>query len=161
MSVPPVPSKRRQDADDADDDKPRAAFSLMARADDDEHKDMAVAADRREPRARGVGHGGYRVYTTRYDREVRPATLVRQGTAARDTARRLDARIAAHGINVARLAHELKAALALPERDGWSFGEEHGRIDGRRLAQLVVRLPSGVCSGWSGIAVGRLRGRAS
>ena len=28
-------------------------------------------------------------------------------------------------------------ALVVPQADGWSFGEEQGRLDGRRLAQLV------------------------
>jgi cobaltochelatase CobT len=79
---------------------------------------------------------GYRAYTTQYDREVRAGTLVRPALlrAYRET---LDERIAASRINVARIARVLRAALALPEREGWSFGEEEGRIDGRRLAQLI------------------------
>jgi cobaltochelatase CobT len=61
---------------------------------------------------------------------VRPVLL-------REYRERLDERIAASGINVARIARVLQAALAMPERDGWSFGEEEGRIDGRRLAQVI------------------------
>ncbi len=79
---------------------------------------------------------GYRAYTTQYDREVRAGTLVRPALL-REYREKLDERIAASRINVARIARVLQAALAVPERDGWSFGEEEGRIDGRRLAQLI------------------------
>jgi cobaltochelatase CobT len=47
-------------------------------------------------------------------------------------------RVARQGINLARLARELAPLLAVPQRDGWLFDEEDGRIDGRRLAQLVT-----------------------
>jgi cobaltochelatase CobT len=79
---------------------------------------------------------GYRVYTRAYDREVAAARLVRAAElrALRET---LDARIAAAGFNLPRLARELHALLAVPVRDGWDDAQEEGRIDGRRLAQLV------------------------
>jgi cobaltochelatase CobT len=51
---------------------------------------------------------------------------------------RLDRRVAAQGVNVARLARELRALLAEPARDGWDGGQEEGHIDGRRLAQLIA-----------------------
>ncbi|WP_028207096.1 cobaltochelatase CobT-related protein [Paraburkholderia nodosa] len=79
---------------------------------------------------------GYRAYTTQYDREIRPAERVREALL-REYRARLDERIAACGINVARLARALQMAIAVPQRDGWLFGEEDGRIDGRRLAQVV------------------------
>ncbi|WP_042263124.1 cobaltochelatase CobT-related protein [Paraburkholderia heleia] len=79
---------------------------------------------------------GYRAYTTAYDREFRPAARVRE-TLLREYRERLDERIAASGVNVARLARALQMAIAVPQRDGWLFGEEDGRIDGRRLAQVV------------------------
>jgi cobaltochelatase CobT len=79
---------------------------------------------------------GYRAYTTQYDREVRAGTLVRPALL-REYREKLDERIAASRINVARIARVLQVALAVRARDGWSFGEEEGRIDGRRLAQLI------------------------
>ncbi len=51
---------------------------------------------------------------------------------------RLDRRIAAQAVNVPRLARELRALLAIPVHDGWDSGQEEGRIDGRRLSQLVA-----------------------
>jgi cobaltochelatase CobT len=78
----------------------------------------------------------YRVYTTQYDREVFAGRLVRH--ALLDEYReRLDKGIAEQGINLPRLARRLGAVLARPQRDDWRFGEEEGRLDGRRLAQLV------------------------
>jgi cobaltochelatase CobT len=50
----------------------------------------------------------------------------------------LDKRIAGSGVNVARLARELKALLAQPRREGWDSAREEGLVDGRRLAQLVA-----------------------
>ncbi len=125
------------DADDPDDEAAaRKTFSLWLGSDEDEYKEMGIAVTGTS-RVLDASGGGYRVFTTRYDEEVRPATRVRR--ALLDEFReKLDARIASQGFNVSRLAHALKAALADPERDGWSFGEEHGRIDGRRLAQLVT-----------------------
>lgn len=84
-----------------------------------------------------AGAPTYRAYTTQFDREVRASTLVREALL-REYRERLDERIATQRINVARIARVLRAALAIPERDGWSFGEDDGRIDGRRLAQIVT-----------------------
>lgn len=79
---------------------------------------------------------GYRVFTTRFDVEVNAASLVRKALL-NEYRQRLDARVARQGINLARLARVFAAVLTTPERDGWRFDEEDGRIDGRRLAQLV------------------------
>ncbi|MEA3085429.1 MAG: cobaltochelatase CobT, partial [Paraburkholderia sp.] len=125
----------QDDAQESDDQAPRTAFSLWFDVEDDEYKDMAVALSGRS-RVLEASDQGYRAFTTRHDRELAAGKLVRK--ALLDEFReQLDERVAAQGINVARLAHALKAALAIPQRDGWSVGEEHGRIDGRRLAQLV------------------------
>lgn len=80
--------------------------------------------------------GGYRAYTTRYDCEIRPDTRIRPARL-REYREWLDQQIAGQHINTARLVRVLRAALVVPQPDGWSFGEEQGRLDGRRLAQLV------------------------
>ncbi|WJF90447.1 cobalt chelatase [Paraburkholderia bonniea] len=79
---------------------------------------------------------GYRVFTTRYDRELHPHLLIRPVMLA-EYRQRLDEHLATQHLNLPRLSHALRLALALPQRDGWSFGEEHGQLDGRRLAQLI------------------------
>lgn len=79
----------------------------------------------------------YRVYTTAYDTELRPAAGVRreQLQAWRE---QLDRAVAAQRVNIPRLARQLQALLAEPVQDGWQGAQEEGRIDGRRLAQLVA-----------------------
>ncbi len=79
----------------------------------------------------------YRVFTTAYDKEVKAAGLVRaeQLQAYRDN---LDQQIAEAGVSVALLARQLQALLAEPHNDDWDSGQEEGRIDGRRLAQLIA-----------------------
>jgi len=79
---------------------------------------------------------GYRIFTTAYDREHRAATLVR-AELLREYREKLDVRIAGQGVNVARLARELRALLAQPAHDGWDSAQEEGLIDGRRIAQLI------------------------
>ena len=121
--------------DDEDEKGVRNAFSLFL--DFDEHEDDGITiAHSGDSRVLQASAQGYRVYTNRYDRELYAGTLVRRALLT-EFRERLDERIVAQAINVPRLARALKAALAVPQRDGWSFGEEQGRIDGRRLAQLV------------------------
>ncbi|MGC3875169.1 cobaltochelatase CobT-related protein [Halomonas sp. GXIMD04776] len=79
----------------------------------------------------------YRVFTTAYDREDAASDLVRPAKLD-EYRQRLDREIAELGINIRRLAQLFTAHLSNVERDGWSFGEEEGYIDGRRLAQLIT-----------------------
>ncbi len=78
----------------------------------------------------------YRVFTRVYDREHAAASLVRAEQLAR-LREQLDQRVAAQGVNVPRLARELKLVLAHPATDGWDGAQEEGLIDGRSLAQLI------------------------
>ncbi len=81
--------------------------------------------------------GGYRVFTREYDRELRAAALAREAQLEdwRAQLKRAGAALAAHHHRLARALHRL---LAVPEDDGWSDGQESGRIDARRLSQLVT-----------------------
>ena len=118
------------------DDEERAAFSLVMDVD-------AQVAD-------GVGtvhtgrslvldeaDAGYRVFTTAYDQEHRAGALVRPAQLQEQRAQ-IDRRIAAQGVNLPRLARDLKVLLAQPMREGWNGAQEEGLIDGRRLAQLIA-----------------------
>lgn len=117
------------------DDK-RSVFSLVTDMDREIIERFTTAESGRSAVLDEAG-GSYRVFTSAYDREQDAATLARKEVLAehRD---KLDRRIAAQGVNIARLARELRTLLAEPERDGWSGGQEEGLIDGRRLAQLVA-----------------------
>ncbi|MPW23992.1 cobalt chelatase [Paraburkholderia sp. CNPSo 3157] len=121
--------------DQQDDEAARNAISLFLDFEDGDEEGITLAHTG-ESRVLRASEQGYRVFTTRYDRESCAGTLVRKALLS-EYRERLDQRIGAQALNVPRLARALKAALAVPQRDGWSFGEEHGRIDGRRLAQLV------------------------
>jgi cobaltochelatase CobT len=127
----------RGDADDERDrDDGRAGFRLLMEF-DGESGDGFALADSGTSRVLAESDDGYRVFTRAYDREVEAASLVRAALLA-EYREKLDARIAAQGLNVGRLARQLKALLATPQADGWDGAQEDGRIDGRRLAQLVA-----------------------
>lgn len=122
---------------EAEDDEARRAFALLLDFDhDDGDGDGIAAAATGDSKAFEDAAQAYRVYTTRYDTEVAAGSLVRKALL-REYRERLDQRIAEQGMNLPRLARMLGAVLAEPRRDGWLFGEEAGRVDGRRLAQLV------------------------
>ncbi len=101
-----------------------------------EEIDEVVVAHSGTSRVFDAAAGAYRVYTRAYDRELRPAAHTREAmlSAWRE---QLDARIAELALPVRRLARELKAVLARPQREGWDDAQEEGHIDGRRLAQLI------------------------
>ena len=121
--------------DDGGDAKAQAAFKLLLDFDSD-NDNVPDAAPLGESRAFSDGDGAYRAYCTAYDREDKAGELVRRALLL-EYRERMDERIASLGINTARLARRLTQLLAVPRRDGWSFGEEEGYIDGRRLAQLI------------------------
>jgi len=111
-------------------------FGLILEHDGDANERFATAVSGAS-RVLGDGAGVYRIFTTAYDREEQAVDLARR--EALDAYRvRLDERIAAHGVHVAKLARELRALLSVPRHDGWDSGQEEGRIDGRRLATLVA-----------------------
>ncbi|SDZ72156.1 cobaltochelatase CobT [Variovorax sp. YR266] len=117
------------------DDK-RSVFSLVADMDQEIVERFTTAESGRSAVLDDAG-GAYRVFSNAYDREHDAATLARKEVLA-DHREKLDRRIAAQGVNIARLARELRTLLAEPERDGWDGAQEEGLIDGRRLAQLVA-----------------------
>ena len=114
----------------------RAAFSLVMDLDAEVTERFASALSGRS-KVLEAAAGAYRVFSTAYDRERVASTLVRP-ELLKEQRERLDARIAREHVNLPRLARELHALLALPQQGGWDSGQEEGRIDGRRLAQLVA-----------------------
>jgi cobaltochelatase CobT len=110
-------------------------LALLLDFDQEESAAMAMAAS---GSSKVFGEAGerYRVFTTAYDVEVAAAMLVRKALL-HEYRERLDTCVIRQGMNIPRLARLFGAILAKPQRDDWLFGEEDGRIDGRRLAQLV------------------------
>ncbi|RZL88554.1 MAG: cobalt chelatase [Variovorax sp.] len=126
----------RLDPRDAETDDKRSVFSLVADMDEEIIERFTTAVSGRSALLDEAG-GAYRVFANAYDREHEAASLVRRELLS-DLREKLDRRIAGQGVNIARLARELRALLAEPTRDGWDGGQEEGHIDGRRLAQLVA-----------------------
>ncbi|BAN26157.1 cobaltochelatase CobT-related protein [Caballeronia insecticola] len=125
-------------SDDDDEEAARTMLGTWFDIDDEEGElERLALAMSGESSAREASGEAYRVFTKRYDETIRPATRIR-AALLREYRERLDDLIAARHINVPRLARMLQASIAMPRRDGWSFGEEDGRIDGRRLAQVVA-----------------------
>ena len=118
------------------DNDDKAAFALLLGVEGDTTSNFATAVSGRS-RVLEDAQGAYHVYTRHYDREVPASTLVR-AELLKEYRARLDVCIAAMGVNLTRLARELRALLARPVPDGWDGGQEEGLIDGRRLAQLVA-----------------------
>ncbi|SFU04101.1 cobaltochelatase CobT-related protein [Halomonas saccharevitans] len=125
------------DEDEAPEEAPSDAFALLLDLEDGEGNEDGISAAT-------TGHSktfedaalAYRVFTTRFDREVAAGSLVRRALL-RENREKLDQATAEQAINLPRLARRLGSVLWEPRVDGRAFGEEEGRIDGRRLAQLV------------------------
>jgi cobaltochelatase CobT len=113
----------------------KRGFALLLDFDREETEAFAFAASGAS-KAFAASESGYRVFTTRFDVELNAVGLVRKALL-NEYRQRLDARVACQGVNFSRLARVFAAVLTTPEKDGWRFDEEDGRIDGRRLAQLV------------------------
>lgn len=104
---------------------------------DAEVSDGIASVEPGDSRVLAESADGYRIFTRAYDRELRPAALLRAPVLAAHR-ERLDRRVAAQGAHLPKLARALQALLADPADDGWDGAQEQGRIDGRRLAQLVA-----------------------
>ncbi len=117
-------------------DNERAAFSLVMDLDAQVEEGVAAAVSGHS-RAFEAAGGRYRIFTTAHDREL-PATSLVRADALREQRARLDQLVSAAQLNLPRLACELHALLARPAHDGWDSAMEEGRIDGRRLAQLIA-----------------------
>jgi cobaltochelatase CobT len=126
---------RAQEDSERDSDDEVAAFKLLLNFDEGGEDGIASVTTGQSKVFRDADTG-YRIFTRQYDRELPAGTLVRPAML-RELRERLDERVREQGINTARLSRQLAALFAQPERDGWSFGEEEGYIDGRRLAQLI------------------------
>ncbi|TLF52137.1 cobalt chelatase [Halomonas urmiana] len=136
-----VRAERAQAGDEEEEEEPAEAASdafalLLDLEDGDGDEDGVAAATTGHSKTFEDAAQAYRVFTTRFDREVAAGSLVRRALL-RENRERLDQATAEQAINLPRLARRLGSVLWEPRVDGRSFGEEEGRIDGRRLAQLV------------------------
>ena len=124
-------------ADSGHEPDERVAFGFLVQPDDEPEADLTATVVLGSSRVLLGSDSGYRVYTTAYDRVLHPAAHLRPAQL-QEFRQRLDGLVAAQGLNLNRLARQLKAALSRPSRDDWASAQEEGLIDGRALAQLVA-----------------------
>jgi cobaltochelatase CobT len=117
-------------------DDAQAGFTLLVDFDHGGDGGFALADHGTSRVLEEAGHR-YRVFTRGHDQQHDAARLVRT-EELRGLREQLDQRIARSGLNIGRLAREFKALLAQPMHDDWDSGQEEGRIDGRRLSQLIA-----------------------
>jgi cobaltochelatase CobT len=114
-----------------------AAFALLDVEKNVNSDDAVPVAGAGTSKVIADAEDGYRIFTTKYDKQYAAAELVRAEELVQFRLT-LDALVAGLGVNVQRLARQLRELLALPERNGWNNGEDEGYIDGRRLSQLIA-----------------------
>lgn len=123
------------EADD-DDDRNRAAFSMLLDFDDDTGMSYAAALSG-ESAVLSQARQRYQVFTTAYDTE-QPVTRYVRAEQLEMFRVQLDSALSELQVNQHRLARYFRTHLSVAERSGWRFGEEAGYIDGRRLSQIVT-----------------------
>ncbi|BDU40823.1 cobaltochelatase subunit CobT [Vibrio nigripulchritudo] len=79
----------------------------------------------------------YHVFTRTFDEERDAATLVRSALL-NEYRQELDSEFLQSGLSVRRIAQRLCQRFALPREPHYQYGEEAGRLDGRRLMQLIA-----------------------
>ena len=125
------------DEDEEEDDSASVAFNLWIEPPDASFEERAALAASGKSALLEAPGESYRIFTTAYDREAAATTLARKAQLEQLRGE-LDARIEAARLNLAHLARDFQALLARPTVDGWQGALEEGRIDGRRLAQLIT-----------------------
>jgi len=135
LSQDPAPDEQ---AKESDDDEPDALdFNLWMDFEGDGADETPALAGKGTSAQLGDSTDDYRVFTREFDTEVHASTLVR-AEQLREFRERLDATVERQGLSLSRWVRELQSVLAIPVREGWVDGQEAGRIDGRRLSQLIA-----------------------
>lgn len=112
------------------------ALALLLAPQDEDRQSPLEQARSAAGRVQADDGQDYRIFSCRHDVQWRAASKVRR-TQLQGWRGMLDRRIAAAGINIPRLAQRVALRCSQPVMDGWRFGAEEGRLDGRRLAQLL------------------------
>ena len=135
QSQDPAPDDQAQLSDD---DEPDALdFNLWMDFEGDGADETPALASNGSSAQLGDSTDDYRVFTREFDTEVHASTLLR-AEQLREFRERLDATVERQGLSLSRWVRELQSVLAIPLREGWVDGQEAGRIDGRRLSQLIA-----------------------
>jgi cobaltochelatase CobT len=134
QSQDPAPDDQAQLSDDEPD---ALDFNLWMDFEGDGADETPALASKGSSAQLGDSTDDYRVFTREFDTEVHASTLLR-AEQLREFRERLDATVERQGLSLSRWVRELQSVLAIPLREGWVDGQEAGRIDGRRLSQLIA-----------------------
>ncbi len=118
-----------------DDNEPQQRFALLL--DFDHEVDDGISSLTLEDGRTLEHEDAYRVFTRAYDDE-KPITALIRPAQLKIFRAALDRRIADQGFAVRRVARRFAVHFAHNDRQGWSFNEESGYLDGRRLSALVT-----------------------
>ncbi|GAB3677715.1 cobaltochelatase CobT-related protein [Salinisphaera aquimarina] len=127
--------REAQGVDTSEPDEEGRGFELLLDFTDEDSEAVETVVSGRSRVFNETGQQ-YRIFTTAYDQQQSAEDVVRAAQLM-EFRERLDRGVRELDVNMRRLARLFSATLAVPERDGWQFGEEEGYIDGRRLAQVV------------------------
>ena len=136
QSQEPAPDDQATSSD-ADEEPDALDFNLWMDFEGDGADDTPALASKGTSAQLGESTDDYRVFTREFDTEVHASTLLR-AEQLREFRERLDATVERQGLGVSRWVRELRSVLAMPVLEGWMDGQEAGRIDGRRLSQLIA-----------------------
>lgn len=104
---------------------------------DSANEETAPGAPTADAATATAGAGGYRVFTSSYDREERAESVVRPELLARYR-ERLDRRVADSAVPVGKMARRLHDLLAAPHDEDWRGRQEEGHLDAGALTRLVT-----------------------
>lgn len=114
----------------------RAQAALALLLDFDTGTDTTNVSLIHQPHATATQQEPYRIYSQQYDQHHLAGSLVRSALL-HEYRNQINLAQKTLSINHTRLARQCLRVLAQPYPDNWRFGEEHGYIDGSRLAQLI------------------------
>lgn len=140
-SVSQLVKQAQEDAEDAgretnDDSAVARAFAMLLEFEADNTDGFEVAATGISKTFEAAARH-YAIFTRQFDRQANASDLVRDAQL-QELRAQLDRSLGGHAVNVQRLTRQFFALLSQPKRDGFSFGEDEGYIDGARLARLVA-----------------------
>ncbi len=111
------------------------AFALLLEFDVEEAAAYDVALPSQQG-AVGVRHEHYQIFDTQYDREERPAELIRP-ELLNDYREKINQRISQQSLHFNLLVQRLRRVLSQYSEPRWEKDQESGYMDGARLSQII------------------------
>ncbi len=127
--------EEEKDVDDILEEIETPEFNLLINF--DENDDHVFMVSSGESKSWLENDAVYQIFTTDYDKTSYAEKIIRP-ILLKALRSNLNEMISKQGINMPRLARQLKFLFSTPEYDDWNYAQEQGYIDGRRLSQLIA-----------------------